>query len=93
MNNKTLKATAWALAMAGLSFTSCSDDMGTESGESSSTLTHPYVIAATVTGSNATANILTSAPTLEGEITPSGLVNDGATYWVFCDRKYSRNSL
>lgn len=62
MNNKTLKATAWALAMAGLSFTSCSDDMGTESGGSSSTLTHPYVIAATVTGSNATANILTSAP-------------------------------
>lgn len=88
MNNKTLKATAWALAMAGLSFTSCSDDIGAESGGSSSTLTHPYVIAATVTGSNATANILTSAPTLEGEITPSGLVNDGATYWVFCDRKY-----
>ena len=87
MKKNSFLTVTLALAASVLSLTSCSDDAA-DNGGAASGLTNPYVVATTVTGSNATANILTSAASLEGEITPSGLANDGATYWVFHGRKY-----
>lgn len=88
MKKNSFLTVTLALAASVLSLTSCSDDAADNGGGAASGLTNPYVVATTVTGSNATANILTSAASLEGEITPSGLANDGATYWVFHGRKY-----
>ena len=50
-----------------------------------------YVIAATATVSGSSVPVLLTAESLEsGEITAAGngLVNDGATYWVFYGNKY-----
>lgn len=51
-----------------------------------------YVVATTVkTGANETANVLLSAQSIEnGSISTvgNGLVNDGATQWVFFNNKY-----
>lgn len=88
MNKNRFLAGMLAIAASGVFFASCSDDAADDGGGAASGITNPYVIATTVTGSNTTANILTSAASLEGEITPSGLANDGATYWVFHGRKY-----
>lgn len=88
MNNTKFLAGVIALTMSGALFTSCSDDAGNDDGGAGSVLKNPYVIATTVSGSNTTVNLLTSAESLVGEITPSGLANDGATYWVFHSRKY-----
>ncbi len=81
-----------AIAASGVFFTSCSDDDNGNAnggdGGGASTMTKPYVIATTVTGSNASTNILTTAGSLEGEIDTRGLANDGATYWVFHSNKY-----
>lgn len=88
MNKNRSLAGMLAIAASGVFFASCSDDAADDGGGAASGITNPYVIATTVTGSNTTANILTSAASLEGEITPSGLANDGATYWVFHGRKY-----
>lgn len=88
MKKNSFLTVTLALAASVLSLTSCSDDAADNGGGATSGLTNPYVVATTVTGSNATANILTSAASLEGEITLSGLANDGATYWVFHGRKY-----
>ena len=87
MNKNRFLAGMLAIAASGVFFASCSDDAVDDGGGAASGITNPYVIATTVTGSNTTANILTSAASLEGEITPSGLANDGATYWVFHGRK------
>ena len=46
------------------------------------------MIAATVNSTSAEANVLTTAESLSGEITASGLANEGATYWVFHSNKY-----
>lgn len=88
MNKNRFLAGMLAIAASGVFFASCSDDAADDGGGAASGITNPYVIATTVTGSNTTANILTSAASLEGEITPLGLANDGATYWVFHGRKY-----
>lgn len=88
MNNIRLYAALLAVTASAAAITSCSDDASADVPDAASGVSNPYVIATTVTGSNATANILTSAEALEGEIRPSGLVNDGATYWVFHGRKY-----
>ena len=82
-----LIAGAMAFAAAGVTTTSCSDDEGGGGGGEGGTA-NPYVIAATISGSGTSTNLLTSAPALSGEITPAGLYNEGATYWVFHSDKY-----
>lgn len=75
-----------------LSFTACTD-----SGDDGDNVTggggvaRPYVIAATVTGSNSTTPVLLTASSLdEGTISAqgNGLVTDDATYWVFKGNEY-----
>lgn len=75
MNNIRLYAALLAVMASAAAITSCSDDASADAPGAASGISSPYVIATTVTGSNATANILTSAEALEGEIRPSGLVN------------------
>ena len=79
----------FATAMTGLSLTACTDDEpslggGTvEKGE--------YVIASSVTASGNTTNVLVSSKTLDnGTVSTinNGLVNDGATQWVFYKNQY-----
>ena len=77
-----------ALAASGMSLTSCTDEANDGGGGGNPGINAPYVIAATVSGATSDANILTSAENLEGEIQARGLVNDGATYWVFHSNKY-----
>lgn len=77
-----------AIALSGVSVTSCTDDEVGGGGSGADVLTNPYVIAATVNSTSAEANVLTTAAALSGEITASGLANDGATYWVFHSNKY-----
>ena len=77
-----------ALAASGMSLTSCTDEANDGGGGGNPGVNAPYVIAATVSGATSDANILTSAENLEGEIQARGLVNDGATYWVFHSNKY-----
>ena len=50
----------------------------------------PYVIATQGTFSNTTTNALLTASTLDGGVVgmEQGLVNDGASYWVFWGDKY-----
>ena len=50
----------------------------------------PYVIASAGTFSNTTTNALLTASTLDGGVVgmERGLVNDGASYWVFWGDKY-----
>lgn len=79
-----------AMAMAGVTFTSCTDTDDLTSG-SGTTSGGNYVIAATATVSGNTVPVLLKAESLEsGEITAAGngLVNEGATYWVFYENKY-----
>lgn len=82
-----------ATAMAGLTLTSCDDDPNTnEGGNGGDGNDIPeYVIAASVTASGTTTNVLVSTESLdEGTVSVknNGTVNDGATYWVFYDNKY-----
>ena len=83
-----LIAGAMAFAAAGVTTTSCSDDESGGSGGGGGGTANPYVIAATISGSGTQTNLLTSAPALSGQITPAGLYNEGATYWVFHTNKY-----
>ncbi len=93
-----------ALFAAGMFMISCSDDEnsndgsnGSNSGPSSDStivasgfgdLSYKYVLATTISGSGTETDLLTAAPSLTGEITPYGLYNDGATYWVFHSNTY-----
>ena len=50
-----------------------------------------YVIASSVTASNSTTNVLISSSSLDSgnvSVMGNGLVNDGATQWVFYKDKY-----
>lgn len=90
MRNKYLLSTALAAAMTGTALTSCSEEnQGNNTPPASSK--GAYVIAATVTGSSTETNVLLTAESLDsGEISAinNGLVNEGATYWVFYGNKY-----
>lgn len=77
-----------AVAASGVFFSSCSDDDNGGNTGGTDAIAKPYVITGTTSGSGTTANILTTAESLEGEIQLSGLANDGATYWVFHSNKY-----
>ena len=77
--------------MAGMALTACSDDESNGGSGSSNVTTGNYVIAATVTSSSTDTYVLLTAESLdEGEITTvgNGLVNEGATYWVFYGNRY-----
>lgn len=88
MKKSYLLTGLFAIAASGVFFTSCSDDDNGGGGGGSGDTVKPYVITGTTSGSGTSANILTTAESLEGEITLSGLANDGATYWVFHSNKY-----
>ena len=79
----------FATAITGLALTACTDNEpslggGTEGrGE--------YVIASSVTASGNTTNVLLTSETLNGGTVSTinnGLVNDGATQWVFYKDQY-----
>ena len=94
MKKNFLFAGLFATAMAGMVFTSCSDDDGSNGGGNSelNSLTEVkqgnYVIAATVEASGNSTNVLLTAdrlddPNYKVSADAQGLVNEGATYWVF----------
>lgn len=78
--------------MAGLTLTACDDDPSTGGGDGGDDDNNAeYVIAASVTASGNTTNVLVNAESLdEGTVTTinNGVVNDGATYWVFFKEQY-----
>ena len=82
----------FATAMAGLTLTACDDDPSTGGGDGGDDDNNAeYVIAASVTASGNTTNVLVNAESLdEGTVTTinNGIVNDGATYWVFFKEQY-----
>ena len=88
---KSLTATALLLAVT----ISCTDDLPTpqppfpDSGPNAPQ--SAYVIAATVTGSNGSVPVLLTAQSLdEGRVSAlgNGLVNDGASQWIFHSNRY-----
>lgn len=82
----------FTMVLAGMTFSACSDDdTASPNPEQESTAKGTYVIAASVTASGNTTNVLLTAESLEsGEITTqgNGLVNEGATQWVFYENQY-----
>lgn len=82
----------FATAMAGLTLTACDDDPSTGGGDGGDDDNNAeYVVAASVTASGNTTNVLVNAESLdEGTVTTinNGVVNDGATYWVFFKEQY-----
>lgn len=84
----------FATAMVGLTLTGCSSDDPDNGGGDDGGGDDPnseYVIAASVTASGNTSNVLVSTPSLdEGTVSVinNGTVNDGATYWVFFKNQY-----
>ena len=82
----------FATAMAGLTLTACADDPSIGGGDGGDDDNNAeYVIAASVTASGNTTNVLVNAESLdEGTVTTinNGVVNDGATYWVFFKEQY-----
>lgn len=78
-----------ATAMTGLALTACTDNEPSIGG--STVEKGEYVIASSVTASSVTTNVLVSAATLDkGTVSTinNGLVNDGATQWVFYKNQY-----
>ncbi len=91
MKKNHLLAGLFAASLAGMALTSCSEDDQNGSNNNSNTSTGNYVIGATVTSSSTDTYVLLTAPSLdEGEVTTqsNGLVNEGATYWVFYANRY-----
>ena len=87
--NKKLLLGAFLALTAPLALTSCSDSEETTdaaSGAGQTGGTARFVFATTVQGSNATSYVLLTGTSLdEGTLSPvnNGLLNDGATQWVF----------
>lgn len=79
-----------AMAMTGVTMTACSDSDDPTPNPDTDVKAN-YVIAATATVSGSSVPVLLTAESLEsGEVSAAGngLVNDGATYWVFYGNKY-----
>lgn len=79
-----------ATAMTGLAFTSCTETEMPGSGNNNDTK-GDFVIASSVTASGNTTHVLLISKTLdEGSVSTvnNGLVNDGATQWVFYKNRY-----
>lgn len=81
----------FATAMVGMTLTACSDDEQSGNGEGD-VAKGEFIIPASVTASGVTTNVLLTSETLAGGKTVStinnGLVNDGATQWVFYKDQY-----
>ena len=94
MKKNILFASILALTLGG-ALTACSSEdinnggnggNGDGSGNGS---TGKYVLATSIVASNSTTNILLTTDSLnQGTVTANGLVNDGATYWIFQNNKY-----
>ena len=71
---------------------SCSDSGEPDGGDSNGNAAEgKFVISASVQGSNATSHVLLTAESLDGgslSAEGNGLVNDGASYWVFHGQDY-----
>ncbi|MBM6735704.1 DUF4374 domain-containing protein [Mediterranea massiliensis] len=90
-NKNYLLTGLFAAALAGMALASCSEDEPNNGGNGDEAAKGNYVIAATVTSSSTDTYVLLTVPSLdEGEVTTqgNGLVNEGATYWVFYGNRY-----
>ena len=90
-NKNYLLTGFFAATLAGMALASCSEDEPNNGGNGDEAAKGNYVIAATVTSSSTDTYVLLTAPSLdEGEVTTqgNGLVNEGATYWVFYGNRY-----
>lgn len=79
-----------ATVMTGLAFTSCTETEMPGGGNNNDTK-GDFVIASSVTASGNTTHVLLTSKTLdEGSVSTvnNGLVNDGATQWVFYKNRY-----
>lgn len=97
---KNWKNFFWAIPMAAMvALTGCSDDTDNTSGlpdqpggdTEETTAPAAFVLATSVQDGDKTANVLLTASSLdEGSVSPvgHGLVNDGATEWVFYQDSY-----
>ena len=68
----------------------CESENDTTTNNPDSGAERPYVVASQGTFSNTTTNALLTAESLDGGTIgmERGLVNDGASYWVFWGDKY-----
>mgnify|MGYP000855134613 FL=1 len=90
MKKNLLLAGLFASAMAGPALTSCTDTEVPGGGNANGSK-GDFVVASSVTASNNTVNVLLTSKTLdEGVISTvnNGLVNDGASQWVFYKDRY-----
>lgn len=85
-NHKLLRAMC-ALALPAMVFSGCSENDEPAGGGTQGNTGGKYVIATTVTDSKGTTNILLTAESVDGGDVSvgnnSGLLNDGASQWVF----------
>lgn len=92
MNRKFFSKSFFAIALTSVVMASC-DNSSNQNDEPQlpTEKKSAYVIASSVTASGNTTNVLLTAESLdEGVVSPinNGLVNDGASQWVFYDNKY-----
>ena len=90
MKKNFFLAGLFATAMTGLALTSCTDTEVPGGGNNNETK-GDFVVAASVTASGNTTNVLLTSQTLdEGSVSTvnNGLVNDGASQWVFYKDQY-----
>ena len=90
MKIKTSLIGALALTVVALSFTGCEKSDNVDVNNPNESQERNYVIASQGTFSNTTTNALLTAASLDGGTIgmEHGLVNDGASYWVFWGDKY-----
>ncbi|MBR4128068.1 MAG: DUF4374 domain-containing protein [Bacteroidaceae bacterium] len=94
MHLQSLKSLSAGTLLLALTLSCSNDDSMSESPNPDANPDAPqstYVIAATVTGSNGSVPVLLTSQTLdEGRISAlgNGLVNDGASQWVFHSNRY-----
>lgn len=90
MKKNFFLAGLFATAMTGLALTSCTETEVSGGGNNSGNK-GDFVVASSVTASGNTTNVLLTSKTLdEGTISTvnNGLVNDGASQWVFYKNQY-----
>ena len=92
MNRKNFSKSFFAIALTSVVMASC-DNGSSQNDEPQlpNEKKSAYVIASSVTASGNTTNVLLTAESLdEGVVSPinNGLVNDGASQWVFYNNKY-----
>lgn len=87
MNKKSFRHVMMVSLVSAVSMTACSDnDEPAAGGNQNQDGSGKFVFATTVQGSNATSYVLLTGESLdEGTLSPlnNGLLNDGATQWVF----------